>query len=64
MSSNCLPHPLGEGGIKIEVIEKLVVEPNSCKTLILKQIKIRLNEKDALSISKIEEVMAIYVRLG
>ena len=27
MSSNFLPYPPAEGGIKIEVIEKLVVEP-------------------------------------
>ena len=27
LSSNSLPYPPGEGGIKIQVIEKLVVEP-------------------------------------
>ena len=53
MSSNFLPYPPGEGVIKIDVITNLVVEP---KMQNMNHIRIRLNPKDELSISKIEEI--------
>ena len=55
--------PPGEGGIKIEVIFKFVVE-HKLQNMNFKTHKKRLNPEDELSISKFEQIIAISVSLG
>ena len=54
------PYPLMEGGIKIEIIKKIVRDP-MLLNMIFEAIKIRINQEDEVFILRIERVTVIFV---